>query len=338
MFVRHRLPNESGRPHRLLVVMWSIVITIIVVALQLANSRTSAHELFMLVIPIALLAVGFGLRGGFVGATLATVIYLVWAYNFSTELGLLNVLAFPLTFITVGISVGLAIDSQQHVQEMLGAIVDGTTDAIYVKDSEDRFLMVNNATAEVFKIDRSELLGQKVFALMRDLALMTESDAQRARHDDLEVIRKGVTHTIEDTLYHDGKQHVMLNTKGPLISHSGRVVGLFGISRDITDSKRVQQLELEAANWGRKEYLRARHDYSQLVRHRLMNPLTVIRGNAQTLRDLKTIDPVLHDQLCDLIIESTQLMEQISLTPESNSEAEENLHAVPHVDDAPLPE
>jgi len=90
-------------------------------------------------------------------------------------------------------------------------------------------------------------------------------------------------------------------------------------------------LVIDHARYRATEYERARHDYTQVVTHRIANPLTVIKGAAQTL-DSGTLDEETRHQLRLAIIEASERIEAISLAPEQAGEEEHELDAIPHLD------
>ncbi|HSR35871.1 MAG TPA: PAS domain-containing protein, partial [Desulfurivibrionaceae bacterium] len=51
-------------------------------------------------------------------------------------------------------------EALQKSKEMLSSIIEGTTDAIFLKDTAGRYLLVNSATAAVFNRPKEEILGQ----------------------------------------------------------------------------------------------------------------------------------------------------------------------------------
>lgn len=80
------------------------------------------------------------------------------------------------------------------------------------------------------------------------------------------------------------------------------------------------------------EYRRARHDYTQLVRHRLMNPLTIIKGAALTLVE----DPSLESPARDLIrsiVTAAERIEHLSLDPNIEHPSESELEPYPQLDE-----
>ena len=93
---------------------------------------------------------------------------------------------------------------------------------------------------------------------------------------------------------------------------------------------------LREADFRAAEYNRAFRDYTQIVRHRVMNPLTAVQGSAQTLKTGVITDPEMHTQLCDVIIQMAEKVKHTTLEPERRDALERDLDAVPHgvVDDA----
>ncbi len=88
------------------------------------------------------------------------------------------------------------------------------------------------------------------------------------------------------------------------------------------------QAARDEAEYRRDEYERARRDYEQLVRHRLFNPLTVVRGAAMTLKAGVPDDQV-RDSLLDAICDAADAIQNTTLEPERRSGEEHTLDAVP---------
>ena len=115
---------------------------------------------------------------------------------------------------------------------LLASIADGSTDAIYAKDRDGRYLLFNREAARMTGRTREQVLG------LDDTALFGPDDAAAIMAKDREVVRAGGAHSFEETIVIDGQAVTLLATKGPLLDDEGRVVGVFGISRDITERKR----------------------------------------------------------------------------------------------------
>jgi PAS domain S-box-containing protein len=123
-----------------------------------------------------------------------------------------------------------------HSLNLLRAITEGTTDAIYAKDRDGRYLMINTAGARFEGKTPEEAIGHANTELFSGEMLARISERDRT------VIETGETRTDEDvviTPYGLGRIH--LTTKGPLRDSAGAIIGLFGVSRDITENKRAEQ-------------------------------------------------------------------------------------------------
>lgn len=119
-------------------------------------------------------------------------------------------------------------------QRLLDSIVSSTSDAIFVKDLQWRYLLVNQAACTLFGRTREQIIGRTDFELFQ-----TES-AQAIRALDESVLGSGTIQTANEyaVTQKTGRRMIFLATKGPLFDASGKVYGLFGISRDITERRR----------------------------------------------------------------------------------------------------
>ncbi len=123
---------------------------------------------------------------------------------------------------------------RNHTAALLQAIVDNTTDAIFVKDLAGRYLLLNQATANCLQVSLQEVTGR------RDHDLFDKASADWLWEHDQQVIRSGGIVTAEERLTVRGVERVYLATKAPYRDASGNVLGLIGISRDITERKRAE--------------------------------------------------------------------------------------------------
>ncbi|HKN64576.1 MAG TPA: hypothetical protein VJV76_09630 [Gaiellaceae bacterium] len=97
------------------------------------------------------------------------------------------------------------------------------------------------------------------------------------------------------------------------------VLLLFSVDRIVRDLAAAE----EAADLREREYERALRDYRRLARHRLATPITAIVGGARYLRDFDPQDKKQREQIVEMIEEAAVRLEQVSLDPESELEAEE---------------
>jgi len=115
--------------------------------------------------------------------------------------------------------------------QLLEAIVEGATDAIYAKDADGCYLLLNRELCRFLGKTRQELLG------LNDLQIFPAEDAARILNDDRKTMANGCVWSAEESLPTTGGRRSFMITRGPLLDANGRVVGIFGIARDITERK-----------------------------------------------------------------------------------------------------
>jgi len=116
----------------------------------------------------------------------------------------------------------------------LQAISEGTSDAVFVKDAQGRYLMANAATLRFLGKTKAEVLGRD------DTAFFPPEDARQIMAGDRRVMESGVTQTYDEFVTIHGQPRTFLSTKGPWPNPRGGVAGLFGIARDITERKQME--------------------------------------------------------------------------------------------------
>jgi len=118
---------------------------------------------------------------------------------------------------------------------LLSAILEGTTDPIYVKDRDGRYTVVNEACSRYIGILSADFVGKT------DAEIFGAETARAIEAEDRHVIESGQTVTSEKRPTHAGLAgHVFLATKMPYREASGQIVGVIGIARDITSLKREE--------------------------------------------------------------------------------------------------
>ncbi len=121
-------------------------------------------------------------------------------------------------------------------QALLLSISEGTTDAVFVKDLQGRYQLFNTAASRFVGKPVEEVLGKD------DMAIFPLEVGRAIMARDRQVMASGRTQTSEEIVrMHSGEQVIFLATKGPMLSSMGKVVGLFGISRDITERRNLEQ-------------------------------------------------------------------------------------------------
>ena len=118
---------------------------------------------------------------------------------------------------------------------LLKAIADSSDDAIFAKDTQGRYTLFNRAAGEIVGQDPHTVLGQD------DRTLFPTAQAEGLHDSGQRVIAENRIITVEDVLQTPKGERVFLTTKGPLRGQDGNIIGIFGISRNITERKRAEK-------------------------------------------------------------------------------------------------
>ncbi|MCH7347070.1 PAS domain S-box protein [Aeromonas sp. MR7] len=118
--------------------------------------------------------------------------------------------------------------------QLLSAIADSSEDAIFAKDMEGKYILFNRAASQFVGKPAADMLGQD------DMAIFPPDQARMLMDLGKQVIARNKVQTQEEYLTLPSGDRVFLATKGPLQDNEGQVIGIFGISRDITDFKRAE--------------------------------------------------------------------------------------------------
>jgi PAS domain S-box-containing protein len=128
-------------------------------------------------------------------------------------------------------------------RDLFRAMMDNTTDRIYFKDRDSRFLLINQSLALHFGIrDPAEAVGK------RDFDYFSEEHARQAFEDEQQLVdsEKPFLNIEEKETWPDGHITWVSTTKFPMRDRTGQIIGTFGISRDITDRKSIEGSILQA--------------------------------------------------------------------------------------------
>ncbi|MDF2181017.1 EAL domain-containing protein [Neptuniibacter sp. CAU 1671] len=166
--------------------------------------------------------------------------YEVWLIN-AMALLMLIVLFFGLVYLyqIQKLSVGRSIQALQanrlRTQRLLSAIADSSTEPIFAKDLQGRYTMCNEALARILAMPVAEILGKD------DRALFPATQAAQLRLNDQLIISRQTERTFETEVDTPTGKHIFLSNKGPLRDEHGRVIGIYGIAKEITTIKQIER-------------------------------------------------------------------------------------------------
>lgn len=124
--------------------------------------------------------------------------------------------------------------------EFYRTILENIADRIFAKDTLGRYIFFNKASCEFWGISPDKAIGKT------DWEIHPELTARRCTQGDQLVLKKQKTYYGEERSKIDaGREQILAVVKAPIIDEKGRIIGLVGISRDITKQKQTELERIE---------------------------------------------------------------------------------------------
>jgi two-component system, NtrC family, sensor kinase len=181
--------------------------------------------------------------------------------------------------------------STPTIEAILRAMWEEAPDAMYVKDVGGRYLMMNAAGARIVGRPASEVIGKDDSELFSPETARAIMDADRA----LVASGENVA-SYEDIATAGGVTRHYLTTKTLYRGPEGRVTALIGLSRDITEHKRAEELlrsDLQA-RLVQADRLASVGTLAAGVAHEINNPLAFVIANLDPIdRKLSSVERAL---------------------------------------------
>ncbi|HYF89503.1 PAS domain S-box protein [Azospirillum sp.] len=156
-------------------------------------------------------------------------------------------------------------DELRRTSALLRLIGNSIPDVIYAKDRDSRLLYANPSIVRVTGRPVDAMLGSNDRVWAADPA-----EAERVIANDRRVMETGDTFDVDETFTHlNGETRYYRSVKAPLRDEAGAIIGLVGITSDMTERRKAEE----------RERLLARE-----VDHRAKNLLTVVQSIVQLTR------------------------------------------------------
>ncbi|QUD85946.1 ATP-binding protein [Phenylobacterium montanum] len=159
----------------------------------------------------------------------------------------------------------------------LSALFDTLPMLVWLKDTESRYLAVNESCAALVGLSAEQMVGKF------DLEVRPRARAEAILAIDAEVMASRTRRTVEARI--DGPDgEIWLETDlAPVLDEDGTVLGTVGVSRDVSGRKAAETAR-EAAFDEAVRLARLRSEFMAQISHELRTPLNAILGYAQILR------------------------------------------------------
>lgn len=193
-------------------------------------------------------------------------------------------------------------ETLQRESKLLRTLMDNIPDTIYFKDLHSRFTRINKAQAMVLNIKNTDDAIGKT-----DHDYFPREHADKALRDEVGIMASGkpLLGKVERIIYPDGSVQWFSTTKVPMRDEEGKVIGIVGSSRDITDLKYAE--ELEAALYRIAEETSSAADLNKVF--------STIHGIISELMYAKNFFIALYDKQND-ILSFPYFVDEVDVPPE----------------------
>ena len=181
-------------------------------------------------------------------------------------------------------------------------ILTNLPEHVYWKDNQGRYLGCNLAQAQDLNLSHcDEIIGKT------DYDLSTKNKADQFWEVDNQVLSFGKTIEVEEEIIKNGDSRIVISKKSPLYNELNQVIGLLGISFDITDRKMMEE-ELKKSKNAAETANNAKTEFLANMRHDIRTPLSGIVGFSELLKS-ESNEPRIKEYADNLIASSHALLD-----------------------------
>lgn len=210
-------------------------------------------------------------------------------------------------------------EALQYSENLLSTIIEGIGEPVYLKDTHSRMLLANSAVAQAQGQPLSDILGKS------DLEFFENKESGKmVLENDRQVMESNKIQVIEETVEIPDGVRTYLSTKVPWHDAEGKVIGIFGISRDITERKNIE-LALRKTTEDLNEALESMENRTQELKAlkdilsdevEALNKLYLISTHYIRLDDMQNI----YNEILDAAISVTHASKGTMQLSEQNSD------------------
>ncbi len=171
-----------------------------------------------------------------------------------------------------------AVEALKTRAEELSILLSTIPALVYFKDTNLKYILVNKSFERFVNLPFYGIQHKKVEELIPEY--MTNNYQEM----ELEVIESGLPlYNIEESITKDNKQVWLTTNLAPYRDNEGEIIGLVGISWDITFRKNYEN-ELQNAKEQAEEGTRAKSEFLANMSHEIRTPMNGIIGMAEILK------------------------------------------------------
>jgi len=172
----------------------------------------------------------------------------------------------------------------QKSNNILRTLIDSTSDVVFVKDLHGLYVVANSTVVQWLNKPLEEIIG------FDDTTLFPAQIARESMEVDQRIIKTGKSLTYEENVRQKEIIRTLLTTKCPWRDADGNILGVVGISRDISDRK-LAEAALQQAKEVAEVANQAKSNFLAAMSHELRTPLNAILGFSQILAGDDSLSP-----------------------------------------------
>ena len=165
----------------------------------------------------------------------------------------------------------------QNQCNLLQSVIEATPDAVFVKDLQGHFKLVNKPFARLFEKKVEDIIGKHISSIFPPKVCM------ELKRDDVKIISSGQSETFEENVFIQGEWRTYLTTKAPYRDMEGNILGVAGFAKDVNYLKEIQR-QLREANEKLEKRVKERTKELQKANQQLQryvenSPMAVVEWN-----------------------------------------------------------
>ncbi|MFJ3262465.1 ATP-binding protein [Pseudomonas sp. NPDC086581] len=194
---------------------------------------------------------------------------------------------------------------ERRQRSTLLALINSIPDPIWFKDTQGRYLGVNQAFADCLGRSPQDIVGRS------DQQMFSRAAGAGRQERDRQALTEREPYASEGwVVYPDGRRVLFDTLRSAFHDDQGRLLGLVGVSRDVTARKSTELALAEARDLA-EEAAQLKSDFLANMSHEIRTPLNIIIGLAHLLQET-TLDPQQVDYLGKIQGSGQYLLELIS--------------------------